>query len=445
MASRDYKKNGWERGEKVGNGNQGFTFFSKRKDDLEQEWPFILKRLKRQDDANARRRMYIEVSTLRTLDHSGVMQLEESNAEEFNSDADLYMVSHRVYGKDLEQLVKEDGLLSINDAVTILNSILEILDYCHSARVIHRDLKPCHVILREDDFSSPVLIDFGLSFNEDVEKVGEETASNIGVGNRFIGLPEQQAGNSEKRDARSDVTQCVGILFFLLTGQIPRFILDANQNKPHERIDLVSVIEKCSEAQLKQLRRIFDIGFEYDPRCRWQSIKALQKELRFLIGENKEQMNFIGRLDNLSIQLAKSPAAIGQARLLEVEEEMRQKISEIGRNVHNKLSQHIQIMPSVSGHIMPREHSYPLILGFTLSPISGSQQIHLSHTCRPVGNELVLRFNESITKSGCFSPDRHETEVLRIGMFDPEVVDRIIYEVDSKLLETIGKMFNNEL
>jgi serine/threonine protein kinase len=66
--------------------------------------------------------------------------------------------------------------------------------------VTHRDIKPANVALRNDDITKPVLVDFGLSFNDsdadDLTRVGEE------VGNRFLRLPEHAFG---ERGAASDV------------------------------------------------------------------------------------------------------------------------------------------------------------------------------------------------------------------------------------------------
>ncbi|MCH7688278.1 MAG: hypothetical protein IH899_16610 [Planctomycetes bacterium] len=73
MAKREYNERGWIRGAEIGDGNQGFTFLARRQDDPEDDWPYVLKRLKRQKDAGTRRRMHIEVATLQTLDHPGLV------------------------------------------------------------------------------------------------------------------------------------------------------------------------------------------------------------------------------------------------------------------------------------------------------------------------------------------------------------------------------------
>lgn len=40
----------------------------------------------------------------------------------------------------------------------------------HAARIMHRDLKPENIMLRSTDSMVPVIVDFGLATNADVEK-----------------------------------------------------------------------------------------------------------------------------------------------------------------------------------------------------------------------------------------------------------------------------------
>lgn len=40
----------------------------------------------------------------------------------------------------------------------------------HSKRIMHRDLKPENIMLRDTNKLSPVIVDFGLASNVDLEK-----------------------------------------------------------------------------------------------------------------------------------------------------------------------------------------------------------------------------------------------------------------------------------
>lgn len=56
----------------------------------------------------------------------------------------------------------EFNVLTEEQAKSIIYQLLLALDYCHSSRVIHRDLKPQNILINRDN-SSIKLADFGLA------------------------------------------------------------------------------------------------------------------------------------------------------------------------------------------------------------------------------------------------------------------------------------------
>lgn len=309
-AKRDVWKNNWVRGTMLPSGVQGHTFLARRKDDSCEEWNFILKTLKRQNDPDRRARFHVEVACLSVLDHPGVARLADSNADRFKESDELYLVTERIPGIDLEELAKR-GALPLDVAAGILIRILKTLEYCHSKEIVHRDIKPCHVILRNERVEDPVLIDFGLAFNDEIQPTGFETETQQGVGNRFIILPEQMGIGPDKRDSRSDIAQCVGVLFFLLTGQYPGMIRHhMGGHKPHERIALPSHVLSQSTGKINTLRRIFDVGFEWEIARRWQSVASLLAQLNALVSDDDKvatSVSFEDRLEGLAGRIVDSP------------------------------------------------------------------------------------------------------------------------------------------
>jgi DNA-binding NarL/FixJ family response regulator len=105
--------------------------------------------------------------------------------------------------------------VSEQEALHYVTEIAEALKVVHAAGLVHRDLKPPNVMLREND--GVALIDFGLARSLDGGTLSTQTG--VLLGSPYYMSPEQALG--ESLDARSDFYS-LGVIFYeLLTGQKP--------------------------------------------------------------------------------------------------------------------------------------------------------------------------------------------------------------------------------
>jgi eukaryotic-like serine/threonine-protein kinase len=249
---------------------------------------YFLKILSRQNDAKRRERMYVEVSCYRVLNHPRIPRLIESNS---NSYADvthkLYLVTEYIPGGCLENVYVP---VLMDDAIAASLQLCEILQYCHKNSVVHRDIKPSNIILRNKAIADLVLVDFGMSYHEDVAAI--DTPAREEVGNRFVRLPELAAESTLKRDPRSDVTLCAGILFFLLTGIRPAQLSDHEGRMPHQRTDVVRKLSGHSGLDIDQLLVLFDRAFDFRIDHRFQDADELAAGIRACVAhENAIKAN----------------------------------------------------------------------------------------------------------------------------------------------------------
>lgn len=106
--------------------------------------------------------------------------------------------------------------LSTVDAVHLFEQMVRALEAVHSVGVMHRDLKPGNIMLRNQE--SLALIDFGLAkqLSHGLKKL---TAAGEIFGTPYYMSPEQ--GHAEEVDARSDLYS-LGIIFYeMLTRKRP--------------------------------------------------------------------------------------------------------------------------------------------------------------------------------------------------------------------------------
>jgi eukaryotic-like serine/threonine-protein kinase len=105
--------------------------------------------------------------------------------------------------------------LTEGDALRYLEQIAAALRVVHQAGLLHRDLKPPNVMLREDD--TVALIDFGLARN--LEGGLQSTRTGVLRGSPYYMSPEQALG--EELDARTDLYSLGVMLYEMLTGRKP--------------------------------------------------------------------------------------------------------------------------------------------------------------------------------------------------------------------------------
>ena len=130
--------------------------------------PSVLKELNNQSDPDRRRRMRREVVALETLPHPSTPRLVDDNTKHFaDLEIDLYAVFEFIPGPTLGEYVAKRGPLALADGIALATALLTILEVYHDAGIGHRDIKPDNIILRNGNPVSPMLIDFGMSFNID--------------------------------------------------------------------------------------------------------------------------------------------------------------------------------------------------------------------------------------------------------------------------------------
>ena len=98
-----------------------------------------------------------------------------------------YLVMPYVDGCTLRDYLLRHKQITLEEAASFLSQIASALQFAHDHGVVHRDVKPSNILLRQDGYA--YLVDFGLA----KAMQGAEALTSAGA---MVGTPEYMAQNS---------------------------------------------------------------------------------------------------------------------------------------------------------------------------------------------------------------------------------------------------------
>ncbi len=133
---------------------------------------------------------------------------------------------------------KKTRVLPIEQTLSLVLKVCDAIQFAHEHGVLHRDLKPGNILLRED--GEPLVADFGLAKLKSGE--GSHSLSLTGhVVGTLENMAPEQAESSKDVDERADVYSIGTILYQMLTGRrhfeaTGNIVKDAQALKTHEPV-----------------------------------------------------------------------------------------------------------------------------------------------------------------------------------------------------------------
>ena len=156
-----------------------------------------------------------EAESLARVGGRGVVVVHESGVQA----GQLYFAMDLVAGGSLRSRLEKQGPFPWRDAVSLVVEIARVLERCHAAGLVHRDVKPDNVLLSPSEGAEdggvgrPWLADFGC-----VRDLGASRLTKTGtsIGTLSYMAPEQLDGLPV--DARADVYALAAVLHELVSG-----------------------------------------------------------------------------------------------------------------------------------------------------------------------------------------------------------------------------------
>lgn len=139
--------------------------------------------------------------------------------EVFEANNTAYIVMQYVKGGNVDNYIQQHGPMSEKEAIPMFRQICEAVGFMHDNKMLHLDLKPKNIMLRED--GQIQIIDFGLS--KQYNTSGEaETSTTIGLGTPGYAASEQIERRPEGTfPVTLDIYALGATLYKMLTGQTP--------------------------------------------------------------------------------------------------------------------------------------------------------------------------------------------------------------------------------
>lgn len=156
------------------------------------------------------RRFQREALSASSLSHPNIVEIYDVGED----DGNFYIVMEYIEGKTLKQLIKKRGVLSLSETMDIMLQLLDALATAHDSYIIHRDIKPQNIMIKESGLVK--ITDFGIAMALNSAQL---TQTNSVMGSVHYLPPEQASGKGST--IRSDIYSLGILMFEMLTGKVP--------------------------------------------------------------------------------------------------------------------------------------------------------------------------------------------------------------------------------
>ena len=163
------------------------------------------------NDDEIKNRFFREAELAGNLHHRHITTIYDFGVE----NGIPYIVQEFLTGEDLDKKIKRGDPIPMARKVEILMSIADGLGYAHSARIVHRDVKPANVRVLDD--GTVKVMDFGIA--KSLQSDSNLTQTGITLGTSAYLAPEQIRG--EPIDARTDIFAMGVLAYELVTYRKP--------------------------------------------------------------------------------------------------------------------------------------------------------------------------------------------------------------------------------
>lgn len=223
------------------------------------------------------RRFQREALSASSLSHPNIVEIYDVGED----DGNFYIVMEYIEGKTLKQLIKKRGVLSLPETMDIMLQLLDALKSAHDSYIIHRDIKPQNIMIKDSGLVK--ITDFGIAMALNSAQL---TQTNSVMGSVHYLPPEQASGKGST--IRSDIYSLGILMFEMLTGRVPfRGDSAVEIALKHMKEPLPSVRE-LNPVVPQSVENIILKAAAKNPKNRYHDVREMADDIKTCLDEDRE-------------------------------------------------------------------------------------------------------------------------------------------------------------
>jgi eukaryotic-like serine/threonine-protein kinase len=222
------------------------------------------------DDPTFVSRFQREAQAAARLVHPNIVQIFDSGLDE--PSGRHFIVMEYIEGSSCAEILRDDGWVEVDEAVSIIGQACEGLDYAHRHGVVHRDVKPGNLLrAREGEVK---LADFGIA-----KATEQSSITQVGsvLGTAAYLAPEQARG--EEAGPRADLYALGVVAYQLISGRLPYEATSLTELALKQQREEPPTLDTLVAAVGPELADAVALALALDPRDRYQTAREMGRAI----------------------------------------------------------------------------------------------------------------------------------------------------------------------
>jgi eukaryotic-like serine/threonine-protein kinase len=222
------------------------------------------------DDPTFVSRFQREAQAAARLVHPNIVQVFDSGQDE--TTGQYFIVMEYIEGSSCAEILRDDGWLEVEEAISIIEQACEGLHYAHRHGVVHRDVKPGNLLRARE--GQVKLADFGIA-----KATEQSSITQVGsvLGTAAYLAPEQARG--EEAGPSADLYALGVVTYQLISGRLPYEASSLTELALKQQHEEPPTLDALVAAVGPELADAVAIALALDPRDRYQTAREMGRAL----------------------------------------------------------------------------------------------------------------------------------------------------------------------